>query len=423
MNDTVRRSIRICGIVELFLCVAAAAFVDRETTFPLYLASYFGMAVPWLVASFLTHERALSPDTDSFVFVLAVALRAVFLVTEPVLSDDVYRYVWDGRVQHAGINPYLYPPEAPELALLRNEDFAGINNKDIPTIYPPLMQLAFFLATAISESVVWMKAFFVLIDLGLIIVLAKLLAALGLNPLRVLVYAWSPLAVVEVGGSGHNDVLGALLLVGALLLLERRRRVTALLLVTGSGLAKLVGFVVLPFLARGLRPRLHLVVPVFCVLASAPYATAGALAFRGLFEYALRWRGNDSLFHLLLAVTGSLDRAKIAAASLLVLVVLFLHWKRTPPIRACFWTLGALLLLTPTVHPWYLLWIAPLLAIVPSPAWMFLSASAALSYHAAYLAAPGHAWEELLWVKALEYAPFFILLGLDLVRHEPRSAA
>jgi hypothetical protein len=421
MNDTVRRSIRICGTLELILCVAAAVFVDRDRTFPVYLALYLGMAVPWLAASFLALSPALPSGSDSFVFGVALVMRVVFLLTDPVLSDDVYRYVWDGRVQHAGINPYLYPPEAPELALLRNEDFAGINNKDIPTIYPPLMQQAFFLATAVSESVVWMKAVFVLLDLALVLVLTRLLEALGLNPLRALVYAWSPLAVVEVGGSGHNDVLGALLLVGALLLLERRRSVAALLLVTGSGLAKLVGFLVLPFLARPLRPRLYLVVPVFCLLVSAPYAAAGGLAFRGLTEYALRWRGNDSLFHLLYWTTGSLDRAKVAAASLLILVVLLLLWRKTPPIRACFWALGALLLLTPTLHPWYLLWIAPLLAIIPSPAWMFLSASAALSYHAAYLAAPGQAWEELLWVKALEYGPFFVLLGLDLVRHEPRS--
>jgi hypothetical protein len=422
MKNRGLRSIRICGVVELFLCIVAAAFVDRETSFPVYLALYLGMAVPWLVASHFALSPSLPPAQGTYVLGVAVAMRAVFLLTEPVLSDDVYRYVWDGRVQHAGINPYRYAPGAPELAFLRDEGFAGINNKDIPTIYPPLMQQTFFLATAVSESVVWMKAVFVLFDLVLIAVLAKLLEALRMNPLRALVYAWSPLAVVEIGGSGHNDVLGALLLIGALLALERRRGAHGMLLMTASGLAKLVGFALVPFVVRSVRPRLYLILPLASLLAWAPYAAAGALAFRGLAEYARRWRGNDSLFHLLYSITGSLDRAKIAAASLFLLLVLVLLWKRTPAIRACFWTLCALLLLVPTVHPWYLLWIAPLLAIVPSPAWMLLSASSALSYHAAYLATPGQPREELLWVKTLEYAPFFVLLGLDLVRREPRSS-
>jgi hypothetical protein len=422
MKNSIRRWIRICGIAELLLCVSAAAFADRETTFPVYLALYLAMAVPWLVASYLALKSSRPPG-GTFVLGVAVAMRASFLLTEPSLSDDVFRYVWDGRVQHAGINPYRYPPDAPELAFLRDEGFFRINNKDIPTIYPPLMQQTFFLATAAAESVAWMKGVFVLIDIALITVLTKLLEALRLNPLRALVYAWSPLAVVEIGGSGHNDVLGALLLVGALLALERGRSAFGVLLMTGSGLAKLAGFALLPFAARPLRARCYLIVPLASVLASAPYATAGALALRGLAEFARRWRGNDSLFHLLYSITGSLDRAKIAAFSLFVLVVLFLLWRRTPAIPACFRTLGALLLLTPILHPWYLLWIAPLLAIVPSPAWMFLSASAALSYHAAYLAEPGQPWQELLWVKALEYVPFFVFIGLDLVRHEPRPAA
>jgi hypothetical protein len=79
------------------------------------------------------------------------------------------------------------------------------------------------------------------------------------------------------------------------------------------------------------------------------------------------------------------------------------------PLRSSYLTVSAILLLTATVHPWYLLWIAPFLAIYASPAWLYLTLSVALAYHAAYLATPGRAWEDVVWVKLVEYAPFFVL--------------
>ena len=159
------------GVVELLFTVFAARLADRETTYPLYLALYLAMGASWLVACYTvtSHYAAGNPSPTRadlrLVVLVAVALRVPFLWTEPLLSDDIFRYVWDGRVQHAGINPYLYAPEEQELAFLRDgheQNFAGINNKDIPTIYPPFMQMAFFAATAVSTSVSWMKLFFVL---------------------------------------------------------------------------------------------------------------------------------------------------------------------------------------------------------------------------------------------------------------------
>jgi len=415
-----RRLLGVAAAIESILAIAAALYLDRDSTFPLYLALYLAMSLPWLAASYIA-VRDESPRGSDTALVLGVAavLRAIFLVTEPVLSDDVFRYVWDGRVQHAGINPYLYAPDDPNLAPLREalpEVYAGINNKDIPTLYPPLMQILFYGATSVSSSLLWMKAFFTLFDLALILALARLLAALGLGPLRALIYAWSPLPVVEIAASGHNDVAAVFFLVAALWAFERGRAPGSIALVTASGLAKLAGFALLPLFARFVRLRTFWAVPVATAIAVLPYASAGELAFRGLREYALRWRGNDSLFHVLFLLTGSLSSAKNVVAAILAALVLWLLWRKTPPVRSFFLTLGAILLLTPTVHPWYLLWVAPFLAVFPHPAWLFLQASVALSYHAFYLSAAGEPWQELLWIKLLEYGPFFLLLGLNLLK-------
>lgn len=429
---TGRRFLGICAATEAALAISAAVLphgLDREGTFPLYLALYLAMSLPWLAASYIAVRENRSRGSDTaLVLGVAVILRAFFLLTDPVLSDDAFRYVWDGRVQHAGINPYLHAPDDPNLASLRDalpEIYAGINNKDIPTLYPPLMQLLFYAATAVSSSLLWMKAFYTLFDIALIFALARLLTALGLSPLRALVYAWSPLPIVEIAGSGHNDVAAVFFLVAALWAFERRRELGSIALATASGLAKLAGFALLPFFWSFVKPRAFWAIPLATALAVLPYASAGELALRGLREYALRWRGNDSLFHVLFLLTGSLSSAKLVVAAILATLTLVLFWRKTPPLRASFWLLGAILLLTPTVHPWYLLWVAPLLAVFPHPAWLFLQASVALSYHASYLATAGEPWEELPWIKLLEYGPFFLLLGLNLLKwalHGSRKA-
>jgi hypothetical protein len=425
--------VSIFAAVEIALALLAAVMLERlsrDSTFPLYLALYLAMSLPWLAASYIAVREKRSRRSDiALVLGVAIILRAIFLLTDPVLSDDVFRYVWDGRVQHAGINPYVYAPDDPNLAPLRDklpEIYSGINNKDIPTIYPPLMELLFYAATAVSSSLLWIKAFFTLFDLALIFALARLLAALGLSPLRALVYAWSPLSIVEIAGSGHNDVAAVFFLVAALWAFERRRELGSIALTTASGLAKLAGFALLPFFWRFVKPRAFWAIPLATAISVLPYASAGGLAFRGLSEYALRWRGNDSLFHVLFLLTGSLPSAKLVVAAILAALTLVLFWRKTPPLRASFWLLGAILILTPTMHPWYLLWVAPLLAVFPHPAWLFLEASVALSYHAAYLATAGEPWEELPWIKLLEYGPFFLLVGLDLLKwalHGSRKAA
>jgi hypothetical protein len=419
---TERRLLWVAAAFESVLAIAAARHLDRDS-FPLYLALYLAMSLPWLAACHIAvRNQSFRGSDTALVFGVAAILRAIFLLTDPVLSDDVFRYVWDGRVQHAGINPYRYAPDDPNLMPLRDElpgVYSGINNKDIPTLYPPLMQILFYAATSISSSLLWMKAFFTLFDLALILVLMRLLAALGSHPLRALVYAWSPLPVVEIAGSGHNDVAAVFFLVAALLAFERGRALGSIALATASGLAKLAGLALLPFFAPFVKLRAFWAMPLATALVALPYASAGELSFRGLSEYALRWRGNDSLFHVLFLLTGSLASGKFLVAAMLSTLALWLLWRRAPPLRAFFLTLGAILLLLPTVHPWYLLWIAPLLAVFPHPAWLFLQASVALSYHASYLASPGEPWQELLWVKLLEYGPFFVLLGLNLLKWTP----
>lgn len=411
------------GLVQLICTGLAARFVDRDSGFVIYSRFYFAMSIPWLAAVYYVHQHAAFHRTNrAWIFWFALAMRAAFFVTDPVLSDDIYRYVWDGRVQHAGINPYLYAPDAEELAFLRDAQYEGINNKDIPTIYPPLMEASFALITWFSTNLLWMKACFVAADVALIIVMFHLLGTMGLNPARAIVYAWCPLVIVEVAGSGHNDVLAVACLVAAQSAIIQQKQALSILQLTLSGLGKVVGFALAPLFLRFVKPWTWVWMAAVTLVFVLPYREAGALAFRGLTQYGLRWRGNDSLFHLLFLATGSLSVAKTIVAVLLVTLVLILVQRRTTPLRGSYLTLGAILLLMTTVHPWYLIWIVPFLCIYTNPAWLFLTVSVGLSYHAAYLAVPGQPWEDVAWVKWLEYGPFFALAAFSAFRARKQLA-
>ena len=411
MRDWLVLTLAGCGLLVLALWVASIA--DLRDGFPSFLFGYLAMSAVYMMAVYyvlnhmnrIQHRRGLLAWT----LMVAMALRVIFLFTPPVLSDDIYRYVWDGRVQKEGLNPYAYAPEASRLEHLRDPIYESINNKDLPTIYPPMMQLVLWVSTMFSETVFGMKATLVLIDAVLIGILVVLLNAAHLSPMRALIYAWSPLAIVEIAGSGHNDVLMMALLMAGHAAILRKKDTLSMCLATLSGHAKLMAFALLPFFARFTKPLAWLAVPLTSLLLILPYREVTPQSFDGLFAYGQRWRANDSLFHFLYAMTGSLDFAKLIVTAVVAALIGWLLYRRVPPLRASYLTVGAILLLSPTVHPWYILWLVPYLCFFPSPAWLALTATVALSYHAPFLAPAGEPWKELTGFKVLEYGPFLLL--------------
>ena len=144
--------------------------------------------------------------------VLIVACAAVFRITavvaEPTLSDDIYRYLWEGRVVLDGSNPYLNAPDSPHLAHLRDDLHASINHPEMTSIYPPAAQVVFAASQLLSSRPWSFKLLAALADLGVVAILCGLLAARGRPRELVLVYAWHPLPIVEFAASGHLDVFG-----------------------------------------------------------------------------------------------------------------------------------------------------------------------------------------------------------------------
>src|ERR1041385_4415487 len=216
------------------------------------------LPAPWSV----TRRPSSTNSTLLIAIAFAVLFRASILFAPPYLSDDIYRYIWDGRVQAAGINPYRYVPAAPELVQLRDNDiYPKINRREYAhTIYPPVAQLVFLLTTRISETVVWMKLTMGIFELVTIWAIAQLLQLLGRPRQLLLLYAWHPLVVWEFAGSGHLDAIFICFMALAFLAWQRKSDVGAGFALACATLSKLFPVVLLPALLKQGRWK---IVPVF----------------------------------------------------------------------------------------------------------------------------------------------------------------
>jgi hypothetical protein len=337
---------------------------------------------------------------------LAVAWRALLVPAPPLLSNDLNRYVWEGRVQVHGGNPYRWAdrPEAPRWAPLRDAVWEDLNHKDYTAVYPPLFVLATRAVVSVHDSVTAMKAFLVLCEIATWAALAALLRRRRQPLERLLVLAWSPLALVEIAGSGHNEAFGMLWLVLALLALEADRPLLSALAAGAGFMSKFLPGLVAAAWARRYRWWHVLLAGALSLSLLLPFVSGRRTMLLSLSKYAEFWTFNESLFAPLGALLGHV--AAVRAGALLALALaLALAWRRTEPVAAATAVVAASLLLSPNVLPWYALWLLPLLVLRDEPPALLFTGTAALAYVVYPAWQSGERWW-LSWPwRALEYGP------------------
>jgi alpha-1,6-mannosyltransferase len=316
---------------------------------------------------------------------VALALRLALLPIPPNLSTDAYRYVWDGRVQAAGVNPYRHVPAAPELAPLRDEAiFPHINRRDYAvTIYPPAAQILFLAVNRVSDGMLAMKLAMIAAEAVTIAVLLGLLRRLGRPATRVVAYAWHPLALWEIAGNAHIDsAMLAGMLLGLWVALVLHRRVPAAGILAAAALLKPFAALALPAAWRPPDWRAPALVLAVVGLLYLPYLSVGA----GVLGFLPAYLGEEHLdkgegFWLLATVeqlAGPLAWARplylAAGAALLGGLALAVPFGRDQRLEArlrrLFWLAFAFLLLLSPNLPWYYLLLLPYVALLgPAPGW------------------------------------------------------
>jgi hypothetical protein len=422
----------------LFAGFAAAALVaDPIEQFPIVAAGTALATVGWLLLSskLLGMEpggMAPSRSLAAFAILVAFGARALWLVPAAPLSDDLHRYLWDGRVANAGINPYEHPPNAPELDALRGETAPRVNHPDIPTIYPPVAQLAFRALDLAGLGPRGVRAWAAACDLGAALVFALALRRAGRPPALALVHATCPLAVLESAGGGHVDAFGVLLLSAAVLLAGRAasaaRACAAGLFFGGAVLVKLVPAALAPalFARRPARESLALGAgAALAALAVVPYLAAGEKLLSGLGAYARHWHFHDFAYSLMTrSGVDPLDARRLLAGAfaLVALAVPAFVKDRAASIGVVF---AAFLVLSPTVHPWYALWLVPFLVSLPRairPAGFALVALLPFSYVTAWRERATGVWEEPGWSAALTWGGAIVFLTIGILRERARRS-
>jgi glycosyl transferase family 87 len=406
----------VCGAV-LSACVAAwATLGDLTPSIHAHLALYAIAFAAYLAA--LHTARGLSARGLRAALAAAVAWRIVLALAPPLLSDDVYRSVWEGRVQVHGNNPFEWRnrPESDRLAHLRDGVWRRVSHKEYTAIYPPLWQLAARAVIAVHDSPSAIKLFLAGCEMATLAALAGLLRRRAQPRERLLVMAWSPLALVEVAGSGHNDVFAIVFLVVSLLWLESGRPLASAIAAALGAQAKLLPAVVAVSWARRYRLRHVLAAALVGLALFLPYRWAGPGLWMSLGKYGRFWRFNDSLFSLLAALAGSHEAAVRIGAVLLAVLSAGLAVRRADPTTAGLAVVTSWLLLMPNVLPSYAVWLLPWLVLREVPALLLFTATVQLAYlvYPAWLA--GEPWRLGWHVRALEYLPCLAVAVAGLAR-------
>ena len=419
------------GVARGAILVAAGAVLSACTLFwasasgltgrvAVHIAVYGAAFFAYVCA--LAASRGLAGRRLALAFALAIAWRIALVPTPPQLSEDLYRYLWEGRVQSLGGNPYLREDRASaeKWAPARDELWRLMANKSYSAVYPPLWQLAARAVVAVSHSVAAMKAFLVACEVGIWAVLLALLRRRGLPPSRLLVVAWSPLALVEVAFGGHNDTLGLLFLCLALLALDSGRpALSAAAAGLGAATKLLPGILALAW-ARRYRLRDAVLAGVLATLTVLPYASAGADLWRGTNDYG-SWRFNESLLALFDALFPSKLAAQRAAALVLLALAVALGARRAEPARAGLAVVAAWLALSAHVHPWYALWLLPWLALVDAPAALLFTFTIGFAYTVYPGFQSGTGWQVPWAMRALEYLPPLLVMAVSWSRSRKAS--
>ena len=405
------------GIVTLGIAVLATGLTaifgwvaqqpDLGSRMPAFIGLLLLAGIFYVIGVFWVERFQLGPTAFLIILASAILFRVVLLQAPSTLSDDVYRYQWDGRVQRAHLNPYVVFPNSEGLEWLQNPEHPEPPGEETPTIYPPLSELTYRLI----ETVPGYKRASTIFDLVSAGVLMLLLAAKKQPFHRVLTYVWNPAVLISFAMSGHFDSLAIVTFLAALFFLVTKRPAFSMAGLALAFLSKFFPVVLLPTFLKRVRPAQ---IGIFAALVFGfylPFLGAGWHLLDGARNYARDWINNASLFHLLHVVAVSRAGAELVAGLILLAAAGYLAKRQAEPLWSGLVLTGGVLLVSPTAYPWYFTWSIPFLCFYPSAAWLLMSVTSVLAYTPAITYGAGEPLKNSFLMLSLEYGPVYLWLA------------
>ena len=411
------------------LCLAACFFVFSFTH---HLLSNLPLAFTlWISASLLYFTllillKKISDDRAAIrlIIISALVIRAVAFFAPAEMSKDYHRYLWDGKVGAAGINPYRYAPQDPALMKLRTPSFYGRTGfKKLPGSYCPAAEMSFRIMYQLfgPDAQGW-HAIYILVDILNVFLVLALLSTLGISRKWAAVYALNPLVIVDLCANMHYDSMVIALLLGAVLCAARKRVLPGIVLLALATLMKYFAILFLPvFLVRAAAGRhgrdwllrtAAATALFFAVIVAfyLPYIDVGAGVFKGILMYSNGATATAWTPHFFVSlIFGRITTNYIAAAALVAISLL--GFKKTGPgewLDMLFIIAAAISLLSPIQRPWYFIWAIPFCCIRIRWPWLFLSVMSLLTYLI------NVEFDRLYLIKFIIYMSFYASVLLEL---------
>ena len=344
----------------------------------------------WMLRA--TGRGGVSRRTLRLAVVAAIVWRVPLIFLPEVAARDAVRYVWDARVQRAGLSPYESRPDDPQLDGIHTPLTRGVDASSLPTIYPPVGQLYFRAVTAVHESLLAFRVAALVCDVGVMVVLMRVLRASGRPESWMLAYAWHPLVPIEAALGAHLEPAGVLALTLAYLSAIRGRPWGTAMAFTAAVLIKPLPVVLAPLIWPHVGVR-HVAAAIGGVTALTVWIARGQWPVGSMTAFIDYFRFNAPLFVALEQVLSPRGLAVVAVIAGLAVAL----WIRRRRDRADAWPWGwplaVALALSPVIYPWYLLWVLPFAVLQRSltllawtlsvmtiyPAWFLWSGSGAMT--------------------------------------------
>jgi len=406
---------------------------------PLFLAvnsfAWLAFTAAWRICSSARRVRVVPS-----LIVWAVAFRVAGWFALPVMEDDHWRFLWDGRQFALTGNPYATAPAdhfrdetVPERF---REILDQVNYPHVPTIYGPICEVSFLFSYWVAPGHLWpWKSVVVLADLLAVCFIIRLARAgppageLEPDPssrrrtAAALVAGWCPLAVFETSFNAHPDILGVALLLAAMGFQRHGLPIRSAVCAGLSVAAKVFALLLVPFLL-GRNPKAWIAFVCTLTAAYVSFWMRGSAAdLTGLRAFAVDWEFNSSIFALVQSTTGRSQAKLLCGIVFAVIWVCVAHVRLVRPrgreqdavLLPGVVVFGAFFLLSPTVNPWYLLWVLPFVALHPSCTGLTAMAAVSLSYVTGLnLGDPSlHPFEHPPWVRPVEYGAIAIAMAID----------
>ncbi len=386
-------------------------------TYIFIITSLFYLVIAWLILRGDFEFRRLL-----FLLGIGIIFRVLLLELDPIGSDDVFRYIWDGKVQANGINPYLYEPNNPALTFLHTISLPSlINFANMPTIYFPLSEILFFIAYLIGgESIIGIKLLIILFELGTIFIIYKYLTENNISIKYSLLYVLSPLPIFQFIIDSHVDIFGIFF--------------TALFFYLYFGNKKFGAFIALG-LSIAIKPTIGLFLPILFLYEEKwkeriksiiiPIAVTAILfipyiinanPFNALIIFSKNWMYNGFVFDIINMVLRDNQESRMISGGLFIISYLILLFANYGLRDKLYFSVILLLIFSPVVHPWYVLWLVVILPFVPKWSGIIFAATICVTSITMLIYKNLGMWIEFKMLVFFEYLPVIVFLIIELRR-------